>query len=310
MNPLTWFKSLFDTLVYYPQLNLLNFFYNFTFDIGWAIVLVAIVVNLLLWRPIVDAFLSGIKMKILAPQVKKIQEEFKTKKDDPSDQVMAKSLAMRKAMGGLYKQHGVKTGSFFWVLFFQLFFASGVFYVVNNVSNSIKENKAIEGLYQNIFGTTSTTFPQDGLFNLIKIDLPSTNYIWLPILSMVLSYLFGQYTYKWSPSIKEINELTAPKKDETKKADDKSPIPEAPAIDPVALQRNQEFMIIYFLPIMTFFINSSFSAGLNLYFATLSLFNLIRQVVISQYYATHVDQLLKDIKASDPSMQDVEIVAK
>jgi membrane protein insertase Oxa1/YidC/SpoIIIJ len=302
MNPFSWFKSLFDTLVYYPQLNLLKFFYNFTSDIGWAIVLVAIVVNLLLWKPIVDSFLSGVKMKILAPQVKKIQEEFKTKKDDPTDQVMAKSLSMRKAMGELYKQHGVKTGSFFWVLFFQLFFASGVFYVVNNVSNSIKENKAIEGLYQNIFGTTNTIFPHEGLFNLIKIDLPSTNYIWLPILSMILSYLFGQYTYKWSPSIKEINELTAPKKEDDKKMrDDKTPSPDVPAIDPVALQRNQEFMIIYFLP---------FSAGLNLYFATLSLFNLIRQVIISQYYATHVDQLLKDIKASDPSMQDVEVVTK
>jgi YidC/Oxa1 family membrane protein insertase len=315
MNPFSWFSSLFNTLVYYPQLNLLKFFFNITNDIGWAIVLVAIVVNLLLWKFIVESFLSGIKMKILAPQIKQIQEKNKINKGESTEIIMAKSAAMRKENGELYKKHGVKTGSFFWVLFFQLFFASGVFYVVNNVSNAIKNKVPIEGLYANIFNTTTAAFPQDGLSNLIKIDLPSTTYLWLPILSMILSYLYGMYTFKWSPSIKEINDLTArAAKKEVKKVDNKSENKDGkqennlPTLDPIALQRNQELLIIYFLPVMTFFINSSFSAGLNLYFATLSLFNLLRQIIIAQYYAKHVDQMLKDLVDSDPSILKSDIV--
>ncbi len=299
-NPLNIFKYLFDTLVYYPQLNLLELFFKFTSDIGFAIILVAIVVNLLLWKVISGSFISGIKMRILGPQMKLIQEEFKPAKDDPTDVVMSKSTSMRKAIGALYAKHGIKTGSFFWVLFFQLFFASGVYYVVNNVANSIKNNNAsIEGLYTWVFGVSSTRFPQNGLLGLIKIDRPSTDYLWLPILSLVLSYLYGRYTFHWAPNLKLINNLLDQKTEVKEPGKD-----EAPSIDPAALQRNQEFMIIYIMPVISFFINSSFSAGLNLYFVTLSLFNLIRQTIISNYYSSHVDKMLEDLANSDPTSSD------
>lgn len=299
-NPLDIFKYLFDTLVYYPQLNLLQLFFKFTSDIGFAIILVAIVVNLLLWKVISGSFISGIKMRILGPQMKLIQDEFKTAKDDPADVIMSKSTGMRKAIGALYAKHGIKTGSFFWVLFFQLFFASGVYYVVNNVANSIKNNNAsIEGLYTWIFGVSSTTFPQSGLLGLIKIDKPSTDYLWLPVLSLILSYLYGRYTFHWAPNLKLINNLLNQKTEIKEPAKD-----EAPSIDPAALQRNQEFMIIYIMPVISFFINSSFSAGLNLYFVTLSLFNLIRQIIISNYYSSHVDKMLEDLADSDPTSSD------
>ena len=39
------FQWLWSVLVNHPQLNLLYFFYNFTHDTGWAIVLVAVVIN-------------------------------------------------------------------------------------------------------------------------------------------------------------------------------------------------------------------------------------------------------------------------
>ena len=301
-NPLDAFKFLFDTLVYYPQLNLLQFFFKFTNDIGFAIILVAIVVNLLLWKVISGSFISGVKMRILGPQMKLIQDQYKTSKDDAPDVIMTKSTATRKAIGQLYAKHGIKTGSFFWVLFFQLFFASGVFYVVNNVANSIKDSTTIKGIYENIFGFSDTVFPSNGLNNLIKIDAPSTNYLWLPVLSLILSYLYGRYTFHWAPNLKIINQLvnknTPPKDPKDLKKD------EVPGIDPAALQRNQEFMVIYIIPVITFFINSSFSAGLNLYFVTLSLFNLIRQIIISNYYATHVDKMLQDVADSDPTSSD------
>lgn len=302
MNLFDGFKWLFDHLVYYPQLNLLKFFLNLTSDIGLSIILVAVVVNLLLWRVIADSYLSGIKMRILQPKIKEIQQKYKTVPGETPAVLMQKAQQMRQEQSTLFKEHGVKTGTFFWVLFLQLFFASGVFYVVNNVSNSVQNGTPITGLYEWLFQTTSSTFP-DTAFGFMKIFLPSTNYIWLPVASLVLSYLYGKYVFHWAPNTKVIAKF-ASSKNKTKPSDTKTTENELPAIDPEALQRNQEFVIIYVMPVFTFLINSSFSSGLNLYFATLSLVNLFRQVVITQYYANNVSKLVQDLTQSDPADND------
>jgi YidC/Oxa1 family membrane protein insertase len=314
-NPFSWIKSLFDIFAYFPQLNVLNALFKLTNDLGWSIVILAIGVNLLLWRVIVESFLSGIKMRILQPQIKEIQSRYTSTKDTPQEKLMENAMALRKETGEFYKKHGINTGSFGWVMFLQLFFASGVFYVVNNVSQSVKTGVPVQGIYESIFGTNVATFPQAALNGLIKIDVPSTNYIIMPILSLVLSYLYGKYSFHWSPSNKQINELLADNAAKVKSTEVIKEGEPAP-FDPAQFQKSQEGLIIYFMPLLSFFINSSFSAGLNLYFVTLSLFNLIRQVIISQYYASHINQLVDDIRKSDPTstkdpekFTDVEIAS-
>jgi YidC/Oxa1 family membrane protein insertase len=307
MNP---FQFLFDNLVYLPQLNLLQLYYLVTKDIGLAIVLVAISVNLLLWRFMVDSYLSGIKMRILQPQVQKIQAKYKidTKNDKP-EELLEKSKKAREAVGTLYKKHGVKTSILFKVIFLQIFFASGVFYVVRNLGDSLNSGQALQGIYKFIFGVSEASFPRLAFWNTIDISSLSTNYLWLPIISMIVSYLYGRYSFHWAPNAKYdltngggVN-VAADKNTENK---DKKESENELGLDPKMIERNNQIAIIYIVPIATFLFNANVSTGLNLYFATLSVFNLIRQIAITQLYNHNVSQLVKDLSESDPSVHEQE----
>lgn len=294
------FGWLFKNLVYTPQLNLLQIYYNLTHDIGFGIILVAITVNLILWPVIVKSYLSGMKMRLIGPQTKSIQAKYKTEKSDEPAVAMAKIQSMRGELKELYKKHNISTGVMFQVVFLQLFFASGVFYLVRDLS----ENKVLEGIYPFLSSNSQVTFPKIAFeftnFTNLDITKSSSQYIILPLASLVLSYLYGMYSFKWAPNAK-LPVLGKVEKKEVKKDD------ETPTIDTEAIMKQQEFMVIYILPFFSFALNFSWSAGLNLYFATLSLFNLVRQIVITQYYANHINQLIKDIKDSDPELKDVNL---
>ena len=299
------FGWLFKNLVYTPQLNLLKVYYNITNDIGFGIILVAVTVNLILWPVIVKSYLSGMKMRLIGPQTKSIQEKYKTEKSDEPSVAMAKIQSMRGELKELYKKHNISTGVMFQVVFLQLFFASGVFYLVRDLS----ENKVLEGIYPFLSANSQITFPKIAFefTSLTNLDITksSSQYIILPIASLVLSYLYGMYSFKWAPNAK-LPVLGKPK-DIIESEKDKDKKDEIPTIDTEAIMRQQEFMVIYILPFFSFLLNSSWSAGLNLYFATLSLFNLVRQIVITQYYANHINQLIQDIKDSDPELKDLKM---
>lgn len=298
-EPIKW---LFATFVYYPQLNLLYFYNLVTKDLGISIILVAITVNLILWPVMVSSYISGQKMRLLSKKVREIQAKHKQKKGDESAVVMSKMKDMRVEMGELYKKHNIKTGVFFQVLFFQIFFASGVYYVVSEVSKKINgQSVPISGIYENIFSISSFKFSEFGFGGLLNLHKPSTEYLFLPILSFILSYLYGKYSFHWAPNAK-LPEFLLPQKNNPGKNGE---VDDSPVIDPAQIQKNQEFMIIYLMPFVTFVINASFSAGLNLYFAILSLFNLVRQIIISQYYAGHINKLLAEIAESDPAIKEI-----
>lgn len=297
MNPLEWFGWLFNNLVYRPQLNLLQLYFNLTQDIGWAIILVAITVNLILWPVMVKAHISGQKMRLFGGQLREIQNKYKPDAKLPPADALAQATLMRKEMSEFQKKHGISTGSVFQVLFLQLFFASGVFYLVSDVSRG----NQITGLYDFLFGRTGTSFPNIAFGWLqVRIDFQSSQYIILPIASLVLSYLYGQYIYKWAPKF-DLPEKLKPKKVETKDNDGKAV---APLFDMAQFEKNNQMVVIYFLPVMSFVFNFTFPTGLNLYFATLSLFNLVRQVAITQFYEKNIRQLITDIASSDPTSDD------
>jgi YidC/Oxa1 family membrane protein insertase len=316
MNIWDTFKQLFNFLVYDPQLNLLQLYFNLTKDIGLSIILVAVTVNLILWPVMVKSYISGQKLRILAPKLKEINAKYKTNPGDAPEKVMENIKSSRLESAELYKKHDIKTGVLFQVIFLQLFFASGVFYVVNNIVYSGQNNQSIKGIYSWLFGYSETRFP-DTAFGFLNISTNSLAYIWLPITSFILSYLYGKYSFHWAPHAQIISN---PPTNEITSKDKNSSTEELP-ISPESMQKFQEIMIIYIAPLMTAFLNAGWSTGLNLYFATLSLFNLIRQVIISQYYANHITKLINDIAESDPSLnqniksneeidyQDVAVIA-
>ncbi len=264
-------KEAWNYLVYQPQLNLTYFFYKLTNDIGFSIILIAIVVNVPLWYLFAKSYINSQKTRLLLPQLKLVQ---KNHKEDPQ--------AMMKAMREFNQKHNLSNSSIFWVLIFQLFFVSGLLYLVQNISNGLTFNQ----LYQPIFGIRDILFDKLA-FNFFDIGTNASSsfkYSWILILGFFLSYFLGYYMLKLAPHVAPIEDPNATEEDKEKQ---------------IAMQKSQEFVAIYLSPILLTVLYWNTTFGLNLYFAMVNVLAIVRQVLISQYYKSHVDRLIVDILESD-----------
>jgi YidC/Oxa1 family membrane protein insertase len=278
MNPFLW---IFDTFVYRPEVNILKFFYNITGDIGVSILLLAIVVNLMLWPLFIATYLNSQKMRYLQPQLKALQTKYKDNQQEMIRQLQA-----------FNKKHGVNNGTFLWVIVCQILVATGLWTITNNLSGAQNGGSvSINGLYEWIFSSQTAVFNTKA-FGFLDISKSANTFIALPILNSIFSFLYGMYSFKWAPKLPDV-----PKPIEKKsvKTDDKKP-----AFDVEAFQKSMEFQTIYFMPAFLFFINLSFPIGVNIYFATVSLMSLIRQIYITQFYTSHTLKFVEDLAKTDP----------
>ncbi len=272
MNFIGW---IFQNLVYRPQLNLLQFFYDFTGDIGISIVLLAAIVNLILWPLFIGTYLNSQKIKVLQPKLKEIQDKHKDNQQE-----------LLKATVEFNRKHGINNTSFLVVLIAQIFFASGLLYLTRDLS---QDNITVQ-LYENLFGRSDASFSNTA-FGFLDIGLQARNFIWLPLANLVFSYLYGLYTFKLAPN----NQLpTLPSSGKGKKG----------GIDPKTLQKSLEFQTLYVMPVFIFLINFTFSVGVNLYFVTVSFLALVRQIFVSQYYKNHTTELIEKISQTDPEFTE------
>jgi len=279
------FGELFKAIVYQPQLNLLYFLFQITGDIGLSFILLAIIVNVIIFPLFAKSYVNLQKTRILQPWIKELQTKHKA---DPQK--------MMAEMGKFNKKHGISNSSTFLVLFVQIFFFSGLYTVINDV---VTRNQ-VDGLYQLFFNKTTYDFKagtgQLLAFGKIDIGASASSFLWIPLISMFFSYLYGMYTFKWAPQ----PVLPTPKK-VTKKKDSKT---ETPILDPEVMRKSMEFQSIYVLPIFLFFIQYTLPTGLNIYFLTSSALSIVRQYVLINFYSSHTDKLLESIAESDPFSKD------
>ncbi|MEI6729003.1 MAG: YidC/Oxa1 family membrane protein insertase [bacterium] len=282
------FQELFRVVVYEPQLNLLYFFYQITgHEIGISVILLAFAVNLMILPIYAKSYINMQKTRILQPRIKEIQDTYKK---DPQ--------VLLAKMREFNIKHGISTGYVFLVLLVQLFFISGLYVVINDVV----QGKTLGGLYSLFWGVGhladfKNSVGESLAFGFIKIGASAKDYLWIPVIALIFSYLYGMYTFRWAP--KPV--LPKPTKVVKKNSKGKD---EPPLLDPEAMQKSMEFQSIYILPIFLFVIQYSLPTGLNIYFATTSFIALIRQVFLTKFYTGHTDKLLADIAESDPSSKD------
>ena len=284
---LSLFTDIFRELVYRPQLNILYLLYQLTGrEIGISIILLAVIVNLIIWPLFAKNYINSQKSRILRPQIQAIQAKYK---DKPQE--------MLKKMGEFNKKHKINNSLSFLVLLVQLFFISGLYWLIRDVV----EGSSFDGLFSFIFDTDVAVFrnPEENLkaFGFIEIGANGTDYIFLPIYSALMTSLYGLYTFKWAPK-PELPEFLKPKKKVKKNKDGEE---EAPALDPEAMQKSLEFQSIYIMPIFLFIIQINLQAGLNVYFATTATLSFLRQFTVSQFYSSHIENLIQDIIDSDPT---------
>jgi YidC/Oxa1 family membrane protein insertase len=279
MNPWELIGQLYNFVVYRPELNILEFYYKLTGDIGISIALFACTVNLLMWPLYFRVYLNGQKSRYLQPKIKEIQEKYKADQQE-----------MIKKLGEFNKHHGINNAAIFYLLLAQIAFATGLY----TLTNQATQGKELTGLYSFIFGRDSVTFSSTA-FGFLNIGQPAHNFLVLPILNAIFSYLLGMYTFRWGPKLPPVPKTpkAAPKLDKDGK--------EIPALfDPEQFAKTLEIQTIYFFPIMLFIFNYNLSISLNIYFAAVNFMALVRQIYISNYYAGHTRKFVADIAATDP----------
>ena len=166
---------------------------------------------------------------------------------------------------------------------FSFFFVGGIFYLVRDIASG----SDLPQLYSWLFEDTKASF-EGRAFGFIEIGQFGRDIIWLPAINALISLAYGYYTFKLTPKLN----LPKPKPD-----------PNSP-IDQEAMQKNIQRWTIFFLPGFLFFINLNFPAGVVVYSITLSILSLLRQVIMSNYYAKHLDKLIGKIADSDPMSRD------
>jgi YidC/Oxa1 family membrane protein insertase len=266
---------LYNQIVYYPQLNLLELLYLLTNDIGWSIVILSILINLLLFPLFSKNYLNSQKLRLLQPKLKELQEQYR---HNPVELI--------NKTKEFYHKHDIKTGYTFLILILQILFASGLFYLTNNLSHS----NQLTGLYEFFFDRSEAQF-SNLAFGVLEINRPASAYLWLPIIVGVLSYLLGMYMFRWGPKI------PVP---ETKNTNSTEP----QLIDPEALQKSLEWQSIYFFPAIVFVTTYVIPTGVAIYILTTSALALVRQIYITYVYKDQIYLLAEAIAKTDPMAKD------
>lgn len=80
--------QIYNTILFQPLLNLLIFLYNHIGDIGFAIIIVTILIRLILIYPSFKALKSQRALQELQPKIKKLQEQHKDNKEEQTKALM------------------------------------------------------------------------------------------------------------------------------------------------------------------------------------------------------------------------------
>jgi YidC/Oxa1 family membrane protein insertase len=270
MNP---FQLFFTYFMWQPQINVLRFTYEVTHDMGYAIVLMAIILNIPIIYNYAKSFLSLQKQRSLAPKMRAIQAKYK---EDP--------MEMRKQLVEFNKKHGIDTSALFFTIIFQVVILTGLFSLIREIGT-----KESNYLYSWAWGSDVYTFPTK-IFNGPNLNDSVHNHLWVTVLTSLNAYFQGLATFKWFPQIK------------LKPAPDQS---EEQIQQAEAMEKSQSFLIIYFIPIMYLVVNYTLPLGLGIYNLVSTTLTLLRLVAVSFYYRNHTKELIKQMDETDPDESDV-----
>ena len=123
--------TIYNTLIYFPLLNLLVLFYNYIPDVGVVIILLTLLIRLVLAPSFHKSLKSQAAMTAIQPKINEIREKFK------HDQ-----QAQGRAMMDLYKEHKINPFSSCLPLLLQLPILIALYQVFSKALNN-----HVEGLY-------------------------------------------------------------------------------------------------------------------------------------------------------------------
>ncbi|MDP4000985.1 MAG: YidC/Oxa1 family membrane protein insertase [bacterium] len=163
--------NIFNTILVYPLLNLLVFFYNFIPDLGVVIILITVLVRLALLPSFHKSLKHQKAMQDLQPKMNEIKEKYKEDKEQQA-----------KALMELYKIHSVNPLSSCLPMLIQLPILIALYFVFIQSLNG----EALRGIY----GFISAPQSLDPTF-LGFLDLSKSNII-IAVIAGGLQFLQGK----------------------------------------------------------------------------------------------------------------------
>ena len=248
--------NIFELIIVQPIFNLLLFVYNFIGDFGVAIIILTIIIRCILW-PLVRKQMRQTKlMREMQPELKKIKARTK------GNRMLESQMTME-----LYKEKGVKPFSSILVLIIQLPIFIAVFQVIRMFSvhsdlarfaYPFMENfDRSWGLIQNPEGFAPSLF---GLVDLTTSAFVNGPYVPLIIIALIAAGLQFYQT-------RQINPQAAGDGKKKKMSEYFKDAAAGKDIDQSEMSAAMTKNMMYFFPILTFFIAISLPGAVVLYFA-------------------------------------------
>jgi len=231
-------KAFFKAILYTPLFNLLVFFSWLVpgHSVGWAIVLLTVLVRIILWVPNGKALKSQLYMRSHQDQIKAITDKY----TDPKERSTAQMA--------YYKEHGINPLAGCLPMLIQLPILIILYRVFLAGIHDIRPDL----LYSFTPHLTSVNA------HFFGIDLATKDRFFLPIIAALLQFAQTRYNQKLMP-------VAADPKD-------------------VSSVMTKQMMLLF--PAMTYFIGSTLPAGLSLYWATTTIFQLGQQYYTTKTFKT------------------------
>ena len=314
---------IFHEFIFRPQLNILQYLFNFTRDIGFALIIIALVFNLLAFRWFTKSFLNTQKRLALGQEFKNIQHYFKEKNKIMQDKVNDLSMDLtknqdeinsiniklrsgifdqQKLTGELNKKFNIVGNYTLKTLFLQLWVSLGLFNLFHVITDT-KNLKGVPGLYEFLwngqylanFGSSVKAF---GNIEISK-TLTETGLVWLPVVNAFFTYLAMRYSFKntMKPDVRALTEFETIQKDKIQLQNEKEGVPD---LDPEKIAKQSQTFNLYLIPVITSVANFAFPTGLNIYYCFLSILFFFRTWLADLYYKNHQKQYMVDLMQASP----------
>lgn len=243
-----WFSFIWTVAFYQPIFNALIYIASVLpgRELGFAIILLTIIIRTILLIPSHRAMKSQRKMQELQPKLNKIREKYKDNQEALARETMA-----------LWKDNKVNPASSCLPLFIQLPFLIAIFYVIRSGLSPDNIHLLYGPLKDFSLANLNTSF-------LGILELTEVNAYVLPLIVGGLQFTQMKLAMMRNKK-KEANDTSKPEK--KKKA-------------PEMEMANK--MMVYFMPVMIALFTASVPAGVGLYWSTSTLYGIAQQFVVNR----------------------------
>ena len=248
---------MWQSLFTQPLANALVFLASIFGSLGWAIIVLTILVRLFLVPLILPTLRSGQKMKELAPALEKLKKKYGKDKEK-----------LAKAQMELYKKEGINPVMGCLPNIVQIVILIALFQVFTKALNPEMQESLIALLYQGV------SVPPQGInlsfwyLNLAKPDLVGKIPGFFLISSAVFQFLTAKLSFPQAQAAQKEAQKTPQKSD-----------------DMAAMMQKQ---MVYMMPVMTIFIGLTLPSGVTLYWFVFSLTGLAQQYLINTKAKAHL----------------------